>query len=152
MKRTFIVFLLLAFGAIGVAFPTTATAQSASPSPTPEASADTFEVVKEYLITSSATDFYENQPPLPAQFRNVRIGHVGETKKDFSYRLCGEFLTADEKAEWTGFVTIKTSKYEQFIGSATTYCTDPKMIWDTTDDLSTPLKSRLDALKKQKQP
>ena len=145
MKRTFIIFALFVFGAIGVA------AQSASPSPSPAPSGDDFPAVQEFLLTSAATDFYENQPPFPSQFRKVRIGHVGKNKKDALYTLCGEFLAPAEggKAKWTNFVTIKTSGYEQYLGSSTTYCTNSEIIWHKTGDLSSALKSRLDSIKKK---
>lgn len=149
MKRTFLILALLAFGAMAIAFPASSHAQSASPSPPPAPSGENFEAVKQFLLTSAATDFHEHQPPFPVQFRKVRIGHVGENRKDASYRLCGEFITKGNEAEWIGFVTIKTSGYEQFLGSSTTYCTDPKMIWDTTEDLSAELKKRLDSVAKK---
>ncbi len=151
MRRTFIVLGLLIFAAFGVAFPERYAAQSPSPTPTP--TADAFETVKEFLLTSAATDFREHQPPYPAKFRNVRIGHVGDTTKSGSYRMCGGFLPTEggDKAEWNFFVTIKTSGYEQYIGPNSTYCADPKIVWDTTEDLSSTLKSRLDSIKKKKQ-
>jgi len=148
MKRILLALLMLsAFGAAG---PGRYLAQSASPSPTP--AADSFETVREFLLTSAAADFNEHQPPFPAQFRNVRIGHVGDITKSGSYRMCGEFLPSDEgdKAEWIAFATIKTSGYEQYIGSGTTYCSGEKIVWDTTNDLSTILKSRLDSVKNKK--
>lgn len=150
MKRTFIVFALLAFGAIGGVFSANCLAQTASPSPAPAPSGDDFPAVQEFLLTSAATDFYEHQPPFPSQFRKVRIGRVGENKKDALYTLCGEFLAPAEggKPKWTSFVTIKTSGYEQYLGSSTTYCTNSKIIWQKTGDLSTTLQKRLDALKK----
>ncbi len=140
---------LLAFGAIGVAFSGNCNAQAASPTPV----VNDFETVKEYLLDSAAADFFEHQPPFPTKFRKVRLGHVDKDKKDAMYRLCGEFLAADEngKARWTRFATIKTSGYEQYLGSSTTYCTDPKIIWAKTGDLSTTLKNRLDAIKNKKQ-
>ncbi len=150
MKRTFLLLSWLVFAAIGAALPPGGEARTVNPNPTP--SPTSFETVKEFLITSAATDFNEHQPPFPAKFRGVKIGHLGDTTKSGSYRMCGEFLPADggDKAEWTGFVTIKTSGYEQYIGSGTTYCSDQKVIWDTTGDLSPTLKSRLDSIKKAK--
>ena len=64
------------------------------------------------------------------------------------YRLCGEFLPAQEsgKSDWTPFVTIKTSGYEQMIGAqAVSLCAHPSMTWDK-GDLSSSLQSRLDSL------
>lgn len=107
------------------------------------------EKMKDYLLTSAAQDFHDHQPPFPAKFRNVRLGHAGDTTKSGSWRLCGEFLPSDEKAEWTGFATVKTSGYEQYIGSNVPYCNDEKLAWDT-GDLSADLKAKLDSGKKKK--
>ena len=81
----------------------------------------------------------------------MRIGRVGKNKKDALYTLCGEFLAPAEggKAKWTSFATVKTSGYEQYLGSSTTYCTNPKIIWHNTGDLSATLQKHLDALKKK---
>jgi hypothetical protein len=149
MKRTSLVLALSMFAALA-ALPSSNAAQSRSPNTA--TSAETFEKVKEFLLASAAADFNEHQPPYPAKFRSVRIGHVGDTTKSGSYRLCGEFLPTDggDKAEWIGFATIKTSGYEQYIGSGSTYCSDTKMIWDTTDDLSSTMKTHLDGAKKKK--
>jgi hypothetical protein len=149
MKRTFVVLGLLIFTGLVIALPERRAAQSASPTPTPT-DAFVFETVKAFLLISAATDFTEHQPPYPSKFRNVRIGHVGDTTKSGSYRMCGEFLPSDggDKAEWIGFASIKTSGYEQYIGSGTTYCTDAKIVWDTTDELSPTLKRLLGSIKK----
>ena len=103
-------------------------------------------------MTSAATDFTEHQPPYPAKFRNVKIGHMGDTSKSGAWRMCGEFLPTDGEdiGEWIGFVTVKTSGYEQYIGSDSNFCTNPKIVWDTTDDLAPLLKKKLDLLKKEK--
>lgn len=109
-----------------------------------------FEAIKEFLLASAAADFNANGP-LPSNFRKVRIGHVNEPKNDASYRLCGEFLASEKgrKPVWTPFATVKTSGYEQYIGQ-TMYCSDKRMIWNKTPDLSATLKSRLDPAKKEK--
>lgn len=154
MKRILLVVLLLAFVAIGAMVSRTGGAQTAksgpasTPSPTPES----FETIKEFLIVSAATDFNDHQPPYPAKFRKVKIGHMGDTTKSGAWRMCGEFLPTDggDKAKWTGFVTVKTSGYEQYIGSDSPYCTHPKIVWIKTDDLSSALKRKLDSLKKEK--
>jgi hypothetical protein len=119
------------------------TAAYSAPSPTPTPLTKELDTIKEFLLTSAAKDFQAHQPPRPSRFRNVRIGHV-TAGKESSYRLCGEFLPAEggDKAEWTPFVTIKTSGYEQYIGS-TSYCSDPKMVWDIPDDLSSSLMSKM---------
>ena len=65
--------------------------------------------------------------------------------------LCGQFLAAQEAAtaEWTPFVTIKTSGYEQYIGpqADVAYCQRPSVIWDKEGDLSPSLQRRLDSLR-----
>jgi hypothetical protein len=121
----------------------------AGPSPTPTPAADSYVTVKEFLLTSAAEDFHEHQPPYPAKFRRVKIGHVGDTTKSGSWRMCGEFLPAEDgdKAKWTGFATVKTSGYEQYIGSGSTYCTNTKIVWNSAD-LSAELKARLESIKK----
>jgi hypothetical protein len=64
--------------------------------------------------------------------------------------LCGQFLPAQEAgtAEWTPFVTIKTSGYEQYIGAQAeaAYCQRPSVIWGKEGDLSASLQSRFDSL------
>jgi hypothetical protein len=103
----------------------------------------------EFLLTSAATDFHTHRPPYPARFRDVRSGYLMAPDGTRQYRLCGEFLPAQEgsEAEWTPFVTIKTSGYEQWLGSqALSYCNRPSMTWDM-GDLSSSLQSRLDALR-----
>jgi hypothetical protein len=104
--------------------------------------------VVEFLLTSAATDFHTHRPPTPARFRDVRIGHIMTPSGEAQYMLCGEFLPAEEagNAEWTPFVTIKTSGYEQYIGE-TSYCQRSSVIWDTEGDLATSLQSRLDSLR-----
>jgi hypothetical protein len=66
------------------------------------------------------------------------------------YMLCGQFLPAQEggNAEWTPFATIKTSGYEQWIGTqAADYCQRSAVIWDKEGDLSPSLQSRFDSLR-----
>ena len=151
MKGILLVIALSMFAAIGAVVPQ-AGASSAGPGPGPTLSptVDRFEKVRDFLISSAASDFHKHQSPLPARFRSVRIGHIGDTSKSGAYRMCGQFsVSADgDNSNWIDFATIKTSGYEQYIGS-TNYCTDPKIIWNTADDLSPNLKSRLDALKKK---
>lgn len=80
----------------------------------------------------------------------MRIGHVLTPSGEKQYRLCGQFLPAQEagKAEWTPFATIKTSNYEQCVGAqAAGFCQDSSVIWDNVDDLSPSLLSRLDSLR-----
>jgi hypothetical protein len=65
--------------------------------------------------------------------------------------LCGQFLPAQEAgtAEWTPFVTLKTSGYEQYIGAQAeaSYCQHSSVIWDKAGELSALLQSRLDSLR-----
>jgi hypothetical protein len=106
--------------------------------------------VVQFLLTAAATDFHAHRPPDPVRFRDVRIGHVMTPGGEQQYVLCGEFLPAHEggKAEWTPFATIKTSGYEQWIGAqAATFCQGSSVVWDTVDDLSSSLQSRLDSLR-----
>jgi hypothetical protein len=105
----------------------------------------------EFLINSAAGDFHAQRQPHPARFRHVRVGHVMNPDGTKQYRLCGEFLPAQEKgkAEWTPFVTIKTSGYEQYLGAqvAARYCQRPTIIWDKEEDLSSSLQRRFDSMR-----
>ena len=106
------------------------------------------DAIAEFLLTAAATDFHTHHPPDPVRFRDVRIGHVMTPTGEAQYRLCGQFLPSREtgKAEWTPFATIKTSGYEQWIGTAGV-CQDSSVIWDKLGDLSSSLQSRLDSLR-----
>lgn len=152
MRKLFVLVMLAAFVATAAMLPRTGKARDAVPGPTPSPTAESLESIKEFLITSAATDFTEHQPPYPAKFRKVKIGHLGDTTKSGAWRMCGEFLPSDggDKPEWTGFVTVKTSGYEQYIGSDSPYCNNSKIVWDKTGDLSAALKRKLDSLKKEK--
>ncbi len=110
-----------------------------------EASIDS---VVQFLLTAAAIDFHTHRPPDPVRFRDVRLGHVMTPSGEKQYRLCGQFLAAQEggKAEWIPFATIKTSDYEQWIG-ATGFCQCSSIIWDKVGDLSSSLQSRLDSLR-----
>ena len=106
--------------------------------------------VEQFLLGAAAADFHAHRPPDPVRFREVRIGHVITPDGGKQYMLCGQFLPAQEagKAEWTPFATIKTSGYEQYVGAqAADYCRDSSVIWDSVDDLSTSLQSRLASLR-----
>jgi hypothetical protein len=106
--------------------------------------------IVQFLLTSAATDFHTQRSPDPARFRNVQLGHVKTPGGDDQYLLCGQFLPARKagNAEWTPFVTIATSDYEQYIGglAEASFCRNPSVIWDEESDLSSALQSRLDAL------
>jgi hypothetical protein len=65
------------------------------------------------------------------------------------YMLCGEFLAAQDKGkpEWTPFVTIKTSVYEQWLGGqAASLCRRSTITWHKEGNLSSSLQSRFDSL------
>jgi hypothetical protein len=104
--------------------------------------------VVQFLLASAAKDFHAHGPAGPVRFRKVRIGHVKISSGEEQYMMCGEFLPTQEagQAEWTPFVTIKMSDYEQYVGE-TTYCQRPGTVWDAGHgDLATVLQSRLDTL------
>lgn len=106
--------------------------------------------VVDFLLTSAATDFRTHRPLDPVAFRDVRIGHVVTSDGEPQYRLCGEFLPAEDggTSRWTPFATIKTSGYEQWIGGqAAVFCQGPAVVWDEVGDLSSSLLSRLDSLR-----
>ena len=126
--------------------------QAVSPTqvPAPKLQNASIDSVVQFLLTAAATDFHTHRPPDPVRFRDVRIGHAMTPKGEKQYRLCGQFLPAQEggKAEWTAFATIKTSGYEQWIGAqAAGYCQGSSVIWDKEGDLSSSLQSRLDSLR-----
>ena len=101
------------------------------------------DTVIQFLLTSAAKDFNQNQEPAAIDFRNVRIGYIQSQLNDKIYILCGEFLSKENKA-WIEFTTIKTSGYEQYIGR-TQYCQDATMIL-TDEQLSFDLKERFFAV------
>ena len=129
-----VVFVILALAACSAA--PAARSESAAP----------IDPVVQFLITSAATDFHTHRPPDPVRFRDVRVGHTTAEGRE-RYMLCGQFQTADG-SEWTPFVTIKTSGYEQYIGNqGKAFCQGSSVVWDKTGDLSASLQSRLDSLK-----
>jgi len=106
--------------------------------------------VVQFLLTAAANDFHTHRTLDPVRFRDVRVGHVTSPTGEEHYRLCGQFLPAQQggKAQWTPFATIKTSGYEQYIGAqAAGFCQDSSVIWDKEADLSSSLQSRLDSLR-----
>jgi len=105
-----------------------------------------------FLIDSAAADF--RRQSRPARFRHVRVGHILAADAAKQYMLCGEFLPVqgEGNAEWTPFITIKTSGYEQYLGNqAADLCRRSAIVWDRPHDLSSALQSRFDALHKQSQ-
>jgi hypothetical protein len=116
----------------------------------PQLPAASVDSVVEFLLTAAATDFHTHRPPYPGRFRDVRLGYLVTSGGEERYMLCGEFLPVQDggKAEWTAFVTIKTSGYEQWIGGqAAGFCRDSSLIWDNVGDLSSSLQSRLESLR-----
>ena len=66
------------------------------------------------------------------------------------FMLCGQYLAAQAagEAKWMYFSTIRTSGYEQLIGSQPVgLCQGSSIIWATRGDLSSALQSRLDSLR-----
>lgn len=96
--------------------------------------------IVQFLLHSASTDFREHQPPTPIDFRNLKIGYIKSPENQKVFLLCGEFLPKEDK-KWTGFTTIKTSGYEQYIGD-TRYCQDATMVL-VDDSLSISLKNKL---------
>jgi hypothetical protein len=139
-------YLAALFATLGLAAcSTTSVTRSESQAVSP-----TRDSVVQFLLKSAATDLHTHRPPDPVRFRDVRIGHVGKADGEQQYMLCGQFLPsrAGDKADWTPFVTIKTSGYEQWIGAqAAVFCRDSSVIWDKVDGLSSSLQSRLDSLR-----
>jgi len=114
----------------------------------PEVPRASMDPVAQFLLTAAATDFHAH-PPTAIRFRDVHIGHMITASGEEKYMLCGQFLPAQEggKAEWTQFATIKTSGYEQWLGTqAAGFCQGSSVIWDK-GDLSSSLQSRLDSLR-----
>lgn len=101
----------------------------------------------QFLLNAAATDFHIQHPSHTIRFRNVHIGHATTPEGEMQYMLCGQFLPrAKNKPDWTPFVTIKTSGYEQWIGDqAASICKRPSIIWDK-EGLSSGLQSHFDSL------
>ena len=110
--------------------------------PIPE---EPFNSTVEFLLTSAATDFSQMSGlPRPVRFRDVRTGYMMRSATDRQYMLCGSFSPVG-KTQWTPFVTIKTSGYEQYVGAqAVSFCTSPSVTWDK-GDLSSALQSRFES-------
>ena len=103
-----------------------------------------------FLLDASAGDFHAHQPPYPERFRDVRVGHTVDPDGKQRPLLRGQFLPKQGQVEpeWTTFVTIKTSDYEQMLGGqAEGFCQRSSIAWDDREDLSSSLKSRLDSLR-----
>lgn len=99
--------------------------------------ADTAPEMTQYLVATAAKDFQEHAAHHPTGFRGVHVGYVNT-----HYVLCGEFQSREE---WTSFVTIKTSDYEQMFGAAAaSWCHQPSITWTNGTDLSATLQSALE--------
>ena len=152
MRVLAILLITLGLAACSPAPATHGTAQATSPAqaPAPKPKKAAPDSVVQFLLTSAATDFHTHRPPDAVGFRHVRIGHVVTPSGEDQYRLCGEFLPAQEgrNGDWTPFATIKTSGYEQWIGAqAAGYCQGPSIVWDGDGDLSSALQGRFDSLR-----
>jgi hypothetical protein len=126
--------------------------QEARPAPvtTSQAQPASIDPPAEFLLEAAANDFHAHRPPYPTRFRDVRVGHIVTPDGTKQYMLCGQFLPEQEKGktEWTPFVTIKTSDYEQWLGvQAASFCEQSSIIWEDQKDLSTSLQSQLDSLR-----
>jgi hypothetical protein len=116
----------------------------------PEQQVASRDSVIQFLLAAAATDFLTHRSPSPVRFRKVRLAHTRKASGEVQYMLCGQFLPAhdDRTAEWTPFATIKTSGYEQYLGSqATSLCHSSEVEWDRVEDLSALLQSRVDSLR-----
>lgn len=106
----------------------------------PEVNESIPDSIIQFLITSSATDFNEHKPPTVIDVRNIKVGYIS-TDNEKMHLICGEYLS-QEKNEWESFTTIKTSGYEQYIGT-TTYCKDATFIKTDSEKLSEEIKNKL---------
>ncbi|MDR6936469.1 hypothetical protein [Luteibacter sp. 3190] len=99
----------------------------------------------EYLLTSAASDFRAHQPPTAIDFRRVHLASIEGSDGTPQPMLCGEFLASEGSGapSWQPFVTVRTTKYEQWLGAqASALCartSDPSH----GPDLSAELKARL---------
>ena len=99
----------------------------------------------QFLLAASAADF-NSHGPHPTAFRHVYVGHMQGDGNKQVYLLSGMFITAAQTntSKSTAFCTIKTSGYEQYLGAqATTFMQQQSVQWDTANDLSAALQSRL---------
>jgi hypothetical protein len=118
-----------------------------APAPAPPLQQPPMDSTAEYLLASAAADFHDHGP-MPLRVRDVRMGHFTARGGEVHSVLCGQFLPAQGggTGEWVQFATIRTSKYEQWIGAqGASFCQGPSAALDGTGDLSSALQSRLDA-------
>lgn len=112
---------------------------------------DSLKEIIQTLINNSAEDFFNNQPPIPEDFRSVEFKFLENDNNEKIYLICGQFLVHNtkNKEEWISFTTIKTDPYEQWIGNnASSYCQDSEKVpyKISSDELSLKLKSKIDSL------
>ena len=139
MRTLAIIFVTIALASCGKA-----------PNPRTEPQNARIDSVVQFLLTSAATDFHDHGPSSGLRFRDVHVRHLISAQGDDRYMLCGQFLPAQEgnSAEWTPFTTIKTSGYEQWLGSqAVGFCQNASVIPENEGDLSSLLQSRFDSLR-----
>jgi len=153
MRSLGILFFTIGLAACSAAPPTRGVSRAVDPANRAAAELQSAKVdsVVQFLLTAAATDFHTHRPPDPVRFRDVRVGHSVNPSGRELYMLCGQFMPAPERgsAEWTPFVTIKTSGYEQYLGpQAAGFCRDSSVKWNEVGDLSLWLKSRLDSLRR----
>ncbi|HTX98604.1 MAG TPA: hypothetical protein VMG09_01155 [Bacteroidota bacterium] len=104
--------------------------------------------VVDFLLTSAVTDFHAHGPSGPLRFREVHVGHVMNPGAGKQYMLCGQFVVKGQEAtsQWTPFVTIKTSGYEQYVGGhSADFCKDSTIVWENAGDVTSLLQRRFDA-------
>ena len=102
-----------------------------------------------FLLAASARDFHDHGPT-PDSLRGVKLGYQMTDQGQRLYFICGEFA-AGNRNKWTAFATIKTSGYEQWIGTqAKTLLRDSRVKWEGSSDLSSSLQRQVDSLKAKK--
>lgn len=132
----------------------TAHNESQDPKPTtvsvPDSNKASVDSVLKFLLDSAAYDFHTHGPAKPKDFREVRFGHRLTSDGQKQYFISGEFLaSADKKPDtWTLFTTVKTSGYEQWIGSqGKAFSQDSSVVWEGRGDLSSALQRQMDVLR-----
>jgi hypothetical protein len=99
----------------------------------------------EFLLTASAADFQKSSLG-SVRVRNVRLGYLPTPIGETQYLICGEFESGTDgmKSNWVPFTTIKTSGYEQILGSiAESLCQRSVITWLPIPDLAAALQTQL---------
>ena len=100
----------------------------------------------QFLVAAASADFHQQNRETALRFRKTYFGQSANASGEQLFLLCGEFQQASQN-EWTPFVTIRTSGYEQWIGAqATAFCNDTTITWHREQDLSAVLQSEYDGL------